>query len=235
MIVTDAQREQYRREGYFILESVIPEAALEGLRGECGSLLARRQRRLEARGIAGFGLDFYRRNESPDREWRPDPLVRDFLFSDLMAEVGRATLGEDVFLFNEEYDITAAGHGITYDSHLGSRDIGHFRRPYLSCCCALDDMTVELFEHRVEGSSNDRVGYHGDDPAVAALAPAGSMVVFSSRVVHRSGPNTSERMRRVYLAQFSAEPIMNREWNQSIPLLLNGERQPAPQPADAAN
>ncbi|MCY3944704.1 MAG: phytanoyl-CoA dioxygenase family protein [Anaerolineaceae bacterium] len=231
MIVTEAQREQYLREGYFILESVIPEAALEGLRGECGSLLAKRQRRWEVRGIAGFGLDFYRRNESPDREWRPDPLVRDFLFSDLMVEVGRATLGEDVYLFNEQYDITAAGHGITFFSQ---RDFGHYRRPCLSCCCALDDMTVELFEHRVEDSSNDRVGYQGDDPAVAALAPAGSMVVFSSRVFYRSGPNTSERMRRVYLAQFSAEPIMNREWNQSIPLLLKGERQPAPEPGAAA-
>ena len=235
MIVTEAQREQYRREGYFILESVIPEAALEGLRGECGRLLARRQRRLEARGIAGFGLDFYRRNESPDREWLPDPLVRDFLFSDLMVEVGRATLGEDVYLFNEAYDITAAGRGITFDSFLDSRDIGHCRPPRLSCCCALDDMTVELFERRVEDSSNDRVGYQGDAPAVAALAPAGSMVVFSSRVFHRSGPNTSERMRRVYLAQFSAGPIMNREWNQSIPLLLKGERQPAPQPGAASN
>ena len=223
MIVTEAQREQYRREGYFILQSVIPEAALEGLRGECGSLLARRQRRWEVRGIAGFGLDFYRRNESPDREWRPDPLVRGFLFSDLMVEVGRAALGEDVYLFNEEYDITVAGRGITFDSHMDSRDVGHYRRPCLSCCCALDDMTVELFEH------------HGDDPAVAALAPAGSMVVFSSRVFYRSGPNTSERMRRVYLAQFSAGPIMNREWNQSIPLLLKGERQPAPQPGAASN
>ena len=230
MFVTEAQREQYRREGYFILESVIPEVALEGLRGECGSLLAKRQRRWEVRGIAGFGLDFYRRNESPDREWRPDPLVRDFLFSDLMVEVGRATLGEEVYLFNEQYVITAAGDGITFFSQ---RDIGHYRRPCLSCCCALDDMTVELFEHRVEDSSNDRVGYHGDDPAVAALAPAGSMVAFSSRVFYRSGPKTSERMRRVYLAPFSAEPIMNREWNQSIPLLLQGERQPAPEPAAA--
>ena len=235
MLVAEAQREQYRCEGYFILESVIPEAALEGLRGECGSLLDKRDARWKARGIAGFGLDFYRRNESPDREWRPDPLVRDFLFSDLMVEVGRATLGEDVFLFNEEYDITAAGQGITFDSYRDSRDIGHFRRPYLSCCCALDDMTVELFEHRVEDSSNDRVGYHGDDPAVAAPAPAGSMVVFSSRVFCGSGPNTSERMRRLYLAQFSAEPIMNREWNRSIPLLLKGERQPAPQPGAASN
>ena len=64
--------------------------------------------------------------------------------------------------------------------------------------------------------------------------PAGSVVAFSSRTFHRSGPNTTDRVRRVYLAQYSAEPIMNRAgddyWNQAIPLLLNGERQPAPQP-----
>ena len=232
MLVTEAQREQYRCEGYFILESVIPEAALDGLRAECGSLLAKRQRRLEIRGIAGFALDFYRRNESRDRAWRPAPLVRDFLFSDLMVEVGRATLGEDVYLFNEEYDITAAGGGITFFSQ---QDFGHYHRPYLSCCCALDDMTIELFERRVEDSSNDEVGCHGDDPGVTAPAPAGSVVAFSSHVVHRSGPNTTERLRRAYLAQFSSRPVMNGQWNQSIPLLLKGERQPAPQPGAASD
>ena len=35
--------------------------------------------------------------------------------------------------------------------------------------------------------------------------PAGSVAVFSSNCFHRSGANTTQKMRRVYLAQYSAE------------------------------
>jgi ectoine hydroxylase-related dioxygenase (phytanoyl-CoA dioxygenase family) len=37
--------------------------------------------------------------------------------------------------------------------------------------------------------------------------PAGSLVVFSSLVFHRSGFNTTDRMRRAYVTQYSPEPI----------------------------
>ena len=257
MLVTEAQREQYRREGYFILERVIPEVVLEGLRSECGRLLAERDARMEAKGVTTDGISHYRRRYFISNEWRTSQAISDFLFGDLMAEVGRATLGEDVYLFNEQYVVKAAERGMKFAWHQDSGYVGHYHRPYLSCWCALDDMTVEngtvyvlpyaragmqpdeLFDHRVEDGSNDKVGYHGDDPGVAALVAAGSVVAFSSRTFHRSGPNTTDRMRRVYLAQYSAEPVMNRAgdapWNQAIPLLLNGERQAAPSVAGTAN
>ena len=255
MIVSEAQREQYRREGYFILERVIPEVVLDGLREECARLLAETDARMEARGVESEGISHYRKRYFISNAWRSSPVISDFLFSDLMAAVGRATLGDDVYLFHEQYVVKAAERGTKFAWHQDSGYIGHYHRPYLSCWCALDDMTVEngtvyvlpyaragmqpdeLFDHRVEDGSNDKVGYHGDDPGVAAPVPAGSMVVFSSRTFHRSGPNTTGRMRRVYLAQYSAEPVMNRAgddyWNQAIPLLLKGVRQPAPQPAVA--
>ena len=255
MLVTEVQREQYRREGYFILERVIPEAVLAGLREECGRLLAERDAMMEAKGITTDGISHYRQRYFISKEWRTSAAIRDFLFSELMAEVGRATLGENVYLFHEQYVVKAAERGMKFAWHQDSGYIGHYHRPYLSCWCALDDMTVEngtvyvlpyqragmqpddLFDHRIEDNTNDKVGYHGDDPGVAALVPAGSMVVFSSRTFHRSGPNTTDGMRRVYLAQYSAEPIMNRAgddyWNQAIPLLLKGERQPLPQAGNA--
>lgn len=37
--------------------------------------------------------------------------------------------------------------------------------------------------------------------------PAGGAVVFSSRLWHCSGPNGTDRARRVFYAQFSEEPI----------------------------
>lgn len=250
MMVTAAQREQYRREGWFILEQVIPAAVLEGLREECGRLVAAQDAKMEARGVQTEGISHYRKRYFISNGWRDSVAITDFLFSDLMAEVGRATLGEDVFLFHEQYVVKAAERGTKFAWHQDSGYIGHYHRPYLSCWCALDDMTIEngtvyvlpyeragmqpndLFDHRIEDNSNDKVGYHGDDPGEPALVPAGSIVVFSSRTLHRSGTNTTDRIRRVYLAQYSAEPIMNKDgdgyWNQALPLLLKGHRQPAP-------
>ena len=42
--------------------------------------------------------------------------------------------------------------------------------------------------------TNDKVGYHGNDPGEPAIVPAGSIVVFSSRTFHRSGPNLTGQL-----------------------------------------
>ena len=42
---------------------------------------------------------------------------------------------------------------------------------------------------------------------------------------HRSRPNTTGRMRRVYLTQYSAEPILGADgglWSQAVPFLRGG-------------
>jgi len=70
------------------------------------------------------------------------------------------------------------------------------------------------------------VGYFGDDPGVPAIVDAGSIVCFSSTVFHRSGPNTTDRLRRVYVAQYSPEPILDDDGDaprhQAVPLLRPG-------------
>ena len=40
------------------------------------------------------------------------------------------------------------------------------------------------------------------------IVPAGSIAVFSSVVIHSSGANQTDKLRRVYLAQYSGEVIM---------------------------
>ncbi|KAG2430346.1 hypothetical protein HYH02_013710 [Chlamydomonas schloesseri] len=42
------------------------------------------------------------------------------------------------------------------------------------------------------------------------LLPAGSVVVFSDTLLHASGPNASRHMRRAWMPQFSAAPILRR-------------------------
>ena len=58
--------------------------------------------------------------------------------------------------------------------------------------------------------------------------PAGSIVCFSTTLFHRSGSNKTDRVRRVYVAQYSAEPILSEDGSQprmlAEPLLVEGKR-----------
>jgi hypothetical protein len=60
------------------------------------------------------------------------------------------------------------------------------------------------------------------------IVPAGSIACFSSTLFHRSGPNMSDRMRRVYVAQYSAEPILSEDGSRARmlaePFVVDGDR-----------
>ena len=250
-LVSSDDQDNFRREGYFILESVIPKAVVAALLEECMRLVAERERAMEARGVRSEGITHYKKRYFISGRSADSPIMSDFLFSDLMAEICRATLGDTAYLFHEQYVVKAADSDSRFAWHQDSGYIGHYHRAYLSCWCALDDMTLDngtvyilpysrdgratsddILDHSVEARSNDKVGYHGDDPGIPAIVPAGSIVVFSSRTFHRSGANMTDAYRRSYLAQYSAEPILNRDgselWGRAEPILLDGERVGAP-------
>ena len=69
-----------------------------------------------------------------------------------------------------------------------------------------------LPHHRAEGDF-DLIGYTGDDPGIPVIAPAGSIACFLSTVLHRSGRNTTPNLRRIYLPQYSSQPMLNEEGN----------------------
>ncbi len=246
MLITPEQIKQFHEQGFFILEKVMTDEQLEGLRAECQRYIDKYEAEMEAKGVTTLGINHYKKRYFISNRGSESSIITSFLFSDLMADVCQATLGDDVYLFNEQYVVKAAEVGLKFSWHQDSGYIGHYHRPYLSCWCALDDMSEEngtihvlpyeragmkpddLIEHTVEEGSNDKVGYRGDDPGVTVVVPAGSIAVFSSRTFHSSGPNSTDRMRRSYLAQYSAEPIMTKDgskiWAQAVPFIKDGKR-----------
>ncbi len=246
MKITAEQIEQYQTQGFFILEKVIPPEQLDGLRAECERLVNEVDQELESSGVTSVGLTQYKKRYFIGNRGQESTQISRFIFGDVMAEVARSTLGDTVYLFNEQYVVKTPEKGTQFAWHQDSGYIGHYHTPYLSCWCSLDDMTIEngtifvlpydragmkpedLFDHQVESETNDKVGYRGDDPGLPALVPAGSVVVFSSRTFHRSGVNTSPNVRRSYLAQYSKEVIRTKDgesnWGQAVHFWLDGER-----------
>lgn len=226
--VSDAQRSEFQERGFTVLERVIPDELLEDLQAECSRIMAEADADIAAGRRDRAGLSVPGKRYFIGEVAKDSVQLRAFLFSPLMQQVVRAFLGDEAYFFLDQFVVKAGDKsaGNSFSWHQDSGFIPFEHRPYLTCWCALDDITEEngtiyvlpyddapqsrrRIEHVKDEKTNDMVGYSGDARGEAVVCPAGSIAVFSSLTLHRSGANTTDRLRRVYLAQYSPEPIQN--------------------------
>ena len=224
-MISEEMQRQFQERGFMVLERAIAADDLEVLPAECAYVMVT----IDAE-IAAGRQDQHRLSVPGSRYFvsevaKSRPRLRRFLFSDVMRKICQATLGHRAYFFLDQFVVKAADVGGKFSWHQDSGFIPFDHHPYVSCWCALDDIgeengtiyvlpydragTRERIQHVKDPVSNDLVGYAGDDPGDPVVAPAGTIAVFSSTILHRSGPNRTNQMRRVYLAQYSAEPIVN--------------------------
>jgi ectoine hydroxylase-related dioxygenase (phytanoyl-CoA dioxygenase family) len=153
------------------------------------------------------------------------PEIAAFVFGDTVRALVTALLGTVPYLFNEQFVVKAARSGASFAWHQDGAYVGFDHKPYITLWIALDDATLEngcvyvlprdldagaaLLPHRWDSCGKELVGYDGPDSGVAATIPAGALVVFSSTTLHRSGANSTAQLRRAYICQYSAEPIID--------------------------
>jgi hypothetical protein len=69
------------------------------------------------------------------------------------------------------------------------------------------------------------VGYSGPEKGLPFIAQAGTIAVFSSLTLHSSGANTTSKLRRAYISQYSPEPVLTADrsmlWGNAVPFLRN--------------
>lgn len=247
----DQQREHFAKEGYAVFERVLDGELLELLRAECTQMVAREDARLESLGVEIDGISHRGKRYFAGECQRVRPALRSMLFSAVMADVCRATLGDMAYFFYDQYVVKGAGGGLSFSWH---QDSGYVvgnggppdHAPYVTCWCALDDATVEngtvrvlpfsqvpasrdgILPHERQAGTNDLVGWPADEPGVVVEVPAGSIVAFSSLLLHTTGANRTDAMRRVYLAQYSPEPMLQRDGRHlrrdAIPFLRGGRQ-----------
>jgi ectoine hydroxylase-related dioxygenase (phytanoyl-CoA dioxygenase family) len=224
MRISDEMRHQFHKRGYMVLERAIADGDLEALRAEGADVMVS----IDAE-IAAGRRDQHRLSVPGSRYFVSEvamsrPRLRHFLFSDVMRQICQATLGDRAYFFLDQFVVKAADLGGKFSWHQDSGFIPFDHRPDVTCWCAGRHRRGERHDLRAalrqgghtradpacqDPVSNDLVGYDGEDTGDPVLAPAGTIAVFSSTTLHRSGPNRTNRMRRVYLAQYSAEPIVN--------------------------
>src|SRR5512143_2148920 len=204
--VTDAQKRQYREEGYFILPKVISDEDLVMLRGQCDALIREQDQEMDRQGTDVLNLSRRNSRYFVFLAYKQRPQLGRFLFSDLFAGLCVATIGPTAYLFWEQFVVKGTSPaGAAFDWHQDSGYVDRPHAPYVNFWIPLDDVNEEngtiyllpyaragvreKVEHRTVPGSNDRVGYFGTDPGDPVVCPAGSIAVFSSVSFHRSGPN----------------------------------------------
>jgi ectoine hydroxylase-related dioxygenase (phytanoyl-CoA dioxygenase family) len=247
----EKQKAQFAAEGYAVFDRVVSSDMLEILREQCSVFIAREDARMDELGVDTIGITHRGRRYFANRCQRTQPALRRFLFSELMADVCRATLGEDAYFFFDQFVVKGPDGGLPFGWH---QDSGYVvgnggpvdHRPYLTCWCPLDDATVQngtvrllpfsavpqsragILPHERQPKTNDLVGWTDDTGALTIEAIAGSIVVFSSLILHATGANLTTKLRRVYLAQYTAEAMLNpgtRDLrNDAVPVLSRGAR-----------
>ena len=245
----DQQRRQFVSQGYAVFDRVLEGGLLDLLRAQCAAFVSREDARMDAAGVDSLGISHRGKRYFANECQRDQPALRQMLFSSVMADICRATLGADAYFFFDQYVVKGPEGGLPFSWH---QDSGYVvgnggpidHAPYLTCWCPLDDVTVEngtirvlpfsdvptsrdwILPHERQAGTNDLVGWQGNDAGVAVEVPAGSVVAFSSHLLHASGANQTADMRRVYLAQYTPEVMLNpgtrRLRRNAIPLILDG-------------
>ncbi len=241
--ITDAQKKQYRDEGYFVLDGIIPDEELATLRSECAELIHEQDAEMDRQGTNVLNLSRRNSRYFVFLAYKTRPQLGEFLFSDMMAEICRATIGDTAYLVWEQFVVKGIEKGSEFAWHQDSGYVDYPHKPYVNGWVPLDDVneengtiyilpysragTKEKVVHKPLPNSNDRVGYFGNDPGIPIICSAGSIVVFSSTTFHRSGANQTHNLRRAYAMQYSPEPIYEADGSLkglAEPFLVDGRR-----------
>lgn len=223
--LTDAQRAQYDRDGYVLLDRRLSEAQLAALHAEVDRYHA------AARGLTGptdqLDLEDHHRPDAPAirRIKRPDlhsDVMRDLMRSDTILAPVRDLLGPDLRLHTTKLNMKGPGGGAAVEWHQDMAFYPHTNDAVLAVGVLLDEMGPEngpltvfpgthrgpTFDHHSNGvfAGTMDLGRDGFDmaDAVPLLGPAGSVSIHHGRVVHGSAPNRSDRARRILFYEITA-------------------------------
>ncbi|MDO8609928.1 MAG: phytanoyl-CoA dioxygenase family protein [bacterium] len=244
ILITDEMIRKYHKDGFFIIEKAIPEKELETVRRECSELIEEQNREMDKLGTDVLNLSRRNSRYFVFLAYKDRQHLGNFIFSDLMADICKATIGNEAYLFWEQFVVKGTDpKSAEFTWHQDSGYVDHRHKYYINAWVPLDDVneengtvyllpyslagTKEKVEHKPVPGSNDRVGYFGPEKGIPANCPAGSIVVFSSTTFHRSGANNTKKMRRAYAVQFSPEPIYEADGSLkglAEPFLKNGVR-----------
>jgi ectoine hydroxylase-related dioxygenase (phytanoyl-CoA dioxygenase family) len=228
--ITDAQLEQFERDGYFVLENVFTPAEMDELAGHIERFQQRHEEALRAGRRHGEHLA-RRRNHlyrSPGRAGREHQSL--LLSVPEFVAISTQMLGPDIDLYWNQSVFKQPEGTKEFPWHQDDGYTPVEPSPYLTLWLALNDATPENGCISVMPGSHKRglvphepspiglVCYSNEAPNQGVRVPvkAGSVAAFSSLTFHKSGPNTSDGPRKAYVIQYSKSPLRHADSGEPV-------------------
>jgi ectoine hydroxylase-related dioxygenase (phytanoyl-CoA dioxygenase family) len=202
----------FREEGFFVWEDCLGHESLEEVRRRIDAFDAEHEHRLQAigrEGISRAGEIVFTAHLA-----EKDPVLSAFVVSPPFLTVIQRLIGPDVALYWDQAVYKRAETRRDFPWHQDNGYTPIVPAQYVTCWVPLDDVTLDMGPvwvrpktHRLGPQPHrdtpwGRQCYFGDDPGIPVPVRAGSMIVFSSLLMHRSSPNLSGRIRKAYIVQY---------------------------------
>ncbi len=226
-LIDDSRRAALAVDGYTILEGVFTPDEMARTIALVEALEARNSDTTS--GITHAGIATFTSHLAEQ-----DPEIAAFAKHPRIVEIATAILGPDVDLYwNQSVFKKPEGNRI-FPWHQDDAYTPVEPAGYLTLWLALTDATPEngcisvlpgshkggLRPH--ERTEYGLAGHPADHPDQGVLAPvkAGSVVVFSSLTLHKSGPNVSKEERKALVLQYAAKGLRLGATGETIPDLI---------------
>ena len=160
--------------------------------------------------------------------------VRAFVSNEKMTAVASGLLGPNVDLYWDQTVYKNPEAAREFPWHQDDAYTPVTPSPYLTCWLAITDATVEngcisvlpgshangLVPH--QQTELGLVGYSNSNPDQGIFVPVrrGSLIVFWSTVLHKSGPNVSHGIRKAYIMQYAARGLRFAKTGELVPDLI---------------
>lgn len=246
-LITDKQVRQFRELGYFLTDVVFEPSELKAMAGDMDRI--HRENVERVRRESGNDPQAMRRVDM-QRSYSQVHLISEaaaaFVKAPIYLDACRTFLGPDADLYYNQYTPKLPMTGRTFKWH---QDSGYVRtRPveYITCWTAVSDSNLDngciwiipgshkwgLLRHEPEAETDEHYGgltaqFSDDSGKVPVEMKAGQVAIFSSLMLHMSGPNRSRiSTRQGYVPQYHSptliEETSGKIWGDQFPVLRHG-------------
>ena len=216
--ITDEQARSFNERGFFVLENAIDRATVVQVRDAIDPFEVKAEEFLRSRPDGRMGIAQADGITFTVHLVRLSKVLREFSASHIFTGLCHDLIGGNVRLYWDQAVYKKPEYPKPFPWH---QDNGYtFIEPqaYLTCWIALNDATVDngcpwvipgghlrgTLAHRLS-----KLGYvcrEEDGPdALAVPVREGSIVVFSSLMPHRTGPNVTAGVRKSYILQYAPD------------------------------
>ena len=152
-MITDEQLKQFNEEGFCIVKNVIPQELLERLKNECQRLIKEKDDEMDRKGVEVDEINHKGKRYFIALRYKDSKTMQDLIFGKELEAITRKILGDQVYLFLEQFVVKAADKGMTFSWHQDSGYLDFKHQPYLSIWCPLDDVNIEIPDCSLHGKN----------------------------------------------------------------------------------